>query len=84
MAEAKSIKENIIEHELVPAHEVLSPKDKKAVLEKYGIIKEQLPKILTSDPMIKQIRAKAGDVIKISRDSPTAGKALYYRLVVEK
>ncbi len=77
-------KVGIVEHELVPVHEVLSLKDKKSVLEKYGVAKEQLPKIKVSDAAVKQIKAKAGDIVKIVRDSLTAGKSEYYRVVVEE
>jgi DNA-directed RNA polymerase subunit H len=42
-----------------------------------------LPKIKTSDVVVKQIDAKPGDVIKIIRKSLTAGKAVSYRLVIE-
>ena len=75
---------DMLKHELVPHHDILSPKDKKEVLEKFNVTKEQLPKIMVSDPVIKQIKAKAGDVIKITRDSPTAGKSVYYRVAVEE
>ena len=74
-------KEKIV-HVLVPEHRILSEEEKKALLDKYKISLNQLPMILSSDPMVKQIGAKVGDVIEIKRKSPTAGEALYYRLVV--
>lgn len=80
----KKKKVNILEHELVPEHEVLSPSDTKAVLKKFGIKKEQLPTIYQKDSVIKKIKAKVGDVIKITRKSETAGKTTYYRQVVEE
>ena len=43
-----------------------------------------MPKILTTDAVVKAIGAKAGDVIKIERESPVAGKTIFYRLVVKK
>ena len=69
-------------HALVPKHEVLSAADKKAVLERYTISTEQLPKIKADDPQAKALAAKAGDVLKITRASPTAGETIYYRVVV--
>ncbi len=74
---------NITQHELVPDHTILSEKEKKEVLEKYDIEANQLPKILTTDPVSISIGAKAEDVIKIIRKSPTAKEAVAYRLVVE-
>jgi len=74
---------NVLDHELVPKHEILHKDEKKAVLEKFGIPKDRLPFIMESDPVIKAIKAKAGDVIKISRKSPTAGDSVYYRVVVK-
>ena len=73
---------SILEHFLVPKHRVLSPEEAKHVLEKYRVQPHQLPYILVSDPVVKAIGAKPGDIIEIIRDSPTAGKAVYYRLVV--
>ena len=40
--------------------------------------------ILGSDPVIKKIEAKPGDVLRITRKSQTAGETVYYRLVTEK
>lgn len=70
-------------NELVPKHEILSEEEKQKLLERLNISLKQLPKILVSDPCVKALGAKPGDVIKITRNSPTAGKYYYYRVVVE-
>lgn len=75
---------DILKHKLVPKHEILSKEEKEEVLRKFSINKNQLPRILISDPVVKKIKAKVGDVIKITRNSQTACKSIYYRVVVEK
>ena len=75
---------NVLKHKLVPKHEILSEEEKKKLLEKYNISEKQLPKILKKDPVVKALGAKEGDVIKITRESPVAGKVVYYRLVVKE
>ena len=75
---------NILNHELVPEHIILKENEIKEVLEKFKIKPENLPKILLSDPAVKAINAKEGDILKIVRKSKTAGVSLYYRIVVKK
>jgi len=77
-----SEKFNILSHKLVPEHKVLSEKEKEELLKRYGITLRQLPRILASDPVVKELGAKPGDVIRIRRKSPTAGESIYYRVVV--
>ena len=74
---------DITKHELVPKHELLNEKEKEQLLKQYGITLKQLPRILQTDPMVKVLNAKVGDVIKITRKSETAGDAFYYRVVVK-
>ena len=73
---------NILEHELVPKHEVLSKEEKEEVLDTFKVTLNELPKMLSSDSVLEHIKAKAGDVIRITRNSPTAGESVYYRVVV--
>jgi len=75
---------SILEHFLVPKHRILSPEEAQKVLEKYRVKPQQLPYISASDPVVKAIGAKPGDILEIIRDSETAGKAVYYRIVVEE
>ncbi len=74
---------NLFDHELVPKHEILLPDEREKVLAKYRVHPYQLPRIRTSDPAVKAIGAKAGDIVKIIRDSATAGEYVAYRYVVE-
>jgi len=78
------MKFNILKHTLVPHHEILSAEDAEKLLKVYKIKKEDLPQILVTDPVVKAIGAKEGDIIKIVRRSPTAGTSVAYRLVVRK
>ncbi len=75
---------DIKKHVLVPKHIKLSETEKTKLLEKYDISTKQLPKILKIDPAIKELNAKQGDVIKIIRQSPTAGETVFYREVVNE
>lgn len=74
---------NLFDHELVPKHEILPPDEREKLLAKYRVHPYQLPRIRTSDPTVTAIGAKAGDVVRIIRDSATAGKYVAYRYVVE-
>lgn len=63
-------------------HEILDDNEVALVLDNFGIVKDQLPKIKESDPVVKAISAKRGNVLKISRRSQTASESIYYRLVI--
>jgi DNA-directed RNA polymerase subunit H len=75
---------DILKHELVPEHTILNENEKKELFEKMNITERNLPKILTNDPVVKEIEAKEGDVLKIVRKSSTAGISVYYRVVAKK
>ena len=73
---------NITEHTYVPKHLLLSTEEKKELKKRYKITENQLPKILSTDPVAKYLGLKRGDVVKIIRDSETAGKYVTYRITV--
>jgi len=77
------LKKRILEHNYVPTHVKLSEEEAKRVLERYNIIPQQLPKILSTDPIVQIIGANPGDIIMIIRKSPTGGVSIAYRYVVQ-
>ena len=85
MAKSKEAQQhfNIMRHELVPEHTIISEEEKKQIFKKYNITPDQLPQIMNTDPVSNSIGAKPGQIIKIIRKSHTAGEAVIYRLVVE-
>ena len=74
---------DISKHKMVPKHTILKDKEKEELLRNYKITLNHLPRMITADPMVKKLDAKVGDVIKIERGSITAGKSVYYRVVVK-
>lgn len=73
---------DISKHNLVPKHELLTEKQKNTLLEELHVVEQKLPKIIKDDPAIAHLDIKAGDVIKITRDSRSAGVSIYYRVVI--
>jgi DNA-directed RNA polymerase subunit H len=69
-------------HVLVPIHEIVPEEEAEEIIKKFGGKKEKFPQILLSDPVIEELKAKKGDLIRIIRETPTAGKSIYYRVVV--
>ncbi len=69
-------------HEIVPEHRLLSEEEIEKTMASLGIKKEQLPKLSREDPIAKELDAKQGDVVEITRMSVTTGYALVYRHVV--
>ena len=75
-------KVDITKHSFVPKHIKLTEEEVQELLTQYNISLKQLPNIKKSDPVIKELNAKPGDVIKIMRRSQTAGEYLFYRVVI--
>lgn len=85
----KTKKEDLIEetkvtdHKFVPKHEILPAEEKKSILAQYNATEEQFPFLFSNDPVVREIGAHPGDMVRISRISDTAGESFYYRFVVE-
>lgn len=75
---------DVRDHESVPKHEKMTEDEVEDLLETYDTKKEKLPQIERTDAALKQMDVEEGDVIHIERDSPTAGKTDYYRVVVDR
>lgn len=74
---------DIFDHVLVPKHEVLTAEERERLLAEYKVEAYRLPFIRASDPAVRAIGAKPGDVVRVVRDSATAGRYVAYRYVVE-
>ena len=74
---------NLFEHVMVPKHEIVADQERQEILQKYKVHPYQLPYINVSDPAVKAIGAKPGDIVKVIRESQTAGTYFAYRYVVE-
>ncbi len=80
---------NVLLHDLVPEHVILSEKEVKMVLKDLRVNADQLPKIRKDDPVLKTLEmagqeVKEGQIIKITRKSESAGVSVVYRMIVER
>ncbi|WP_214041258.1 DNA-directed RNA polymerase subunit H [Methanoculleus sp.] len=75
---------DVLNHEMVPDHQIMDEEEVADLLATYHISLEQLPKMYHDDPAVKAIGGDVGNVIRITRDSRTAGRAEAYRLVVKR
>ncbi|MEK6982529.1 MAG: DNA-directed RNA polymerase subunit RpoH/Rpb5 C-terminal domain-containing protein [Candidatus Micrarchaeota archaeon] len=78
-----SVELDILSHSLVPQMNVLSEKQKEEMLKHYNINDTQLPRILSTDPVVAVLNAKTGDIIHIKRKDVTASYDSY-RVVISK
>jgi DNA-directed RNA polymerase subunit H len=78
----KAHKFKVTDHELVPKHEIVPVEEAIKILKELGVRPEQLPYLKASDPVAREIGAKPGDLVRIIRKSPTAGRVVVYRYVM--
>jgi DNA-directed RNA polymerase I, II, and III subunit RPABC1 len=81
--QAASIINNPTKHILVPKHEKMSNEEVESMLQGNYAKKTQLPFIrFHEDPIARFLGLLPGDVVKITRPSPTAGECTLYRVCV--
>ena len=75
------MKIDIQDHLLVPTHEIMTEDE---IADEFSDVEydfKNLPKIRSNDPVVKAIDAKPGDILRITRESQTAGVFVTYRIV---
>jgi len=80
---------NVMLHDLVPEHILLTDKEAQKLMAELKITSDQLPKIRKDDPVIKILEMVHGPIdegrlIKITRRSDSAGISVVYRTVVDR
>lgn len=74
---------DIQKHMLVPKHEIMTDEEISNEFSNLDYSFKNLPKIKVDDPVAESIGAKPGDVLRITRESQTAGVFVTYRIVEE-
>ncbi|MCL2509958.1 MAG: DNA-directed RNA polymerase subunit H [Methanomassiliicoccaceae archaeon] len=85
---ADNISFNVLKHDLVPEHHLLSEAEAEKILSDMGMTCDQLPKIRNSDAGIRVLESihgpiAEGRVVRVVRNSETAQEFVAYRLVTK-
>ena len=81
MFDINTLQINILEHNLVPHHEIIRDVDEiQVILEKCNCELHEMPIISRNDSISKLLMCIPGDVCKINRISKTSGNYEYYRV----
>jgi DNA-directed RNA polymerase subunit H len=85
---ADNISFNVLKHDLVPEHHLLSETEAERLLSEMRMTCDQLPKIRNNDAGIRVLESihgpiAEGRVVKIVRKSETAQEFVAYRLVTK-
>jgi len=75
------LKIDIQDHMLVPKHEIMTEEEISNEFSEVDYDFKDLPKIKSTDPVVKTIGAEPGNVLRITRESQTAGVFVTYRIV---
>lgn len=77
----KNLQFNILNHDLVPPHRVLSEEEKDTIKKKYNITNDkQVPDISRFSPVSLAIGIRPGEMCEIIRPSKTAISSPFYRI----
>uniref|UniRef100_A0A6C0HTB5 RNA polymerase subunit H/Rpb5 C-terminal domain-containing protein n=1 Tax=viral metagenome TaxID=1070528 RepID=A0A6C0HTB5_9ZZZZ len=81
----KKLQYNVLEHILVPRHEIISKEEVEDVMKKFKMTNISLfPEISRFDAVATAIGMRPGEVCKIYRPSKTSIITHYYRLCINK
>ena len=72
---------DIQDHMLVPKHEIMTEEEISEEFSDVDYDFKDLPKIKANDPVVEAIGAEPGNVLRITRESQTAGVFVTYRIV---
>ncbi|MBQ2654324.1 MAG: DNA-directed RNA polymerase subunit H [Methanobrevibacter sp.] len=75
------MKIDIQDHMLVPKHEIMTEEEISEEFSDVDYEFKDLPKIRANDPVVEAIGAEPGNVLRITRESQTAGVFVTYRIV---
>ena len=75
------MKIDIQDHMLVPKHEIMTEEEISEEFSEVDYDFKDLPKIRANDPVVEAIGAEPGNVLRITRESQTAGVFVTYRIV---
>jgi len=71
---------NILEHQYVPKHIILTEDERKEMFKRYNILDvKNLPDISRFDPVAQAIGMRPGEICRIERPSKTSVISKYYR-----
>lgn len=73
---------DIFKSKLVPKSRILSDEETTALLDRFNISRQQLPRITAIDAVVRALKAKPGQVIEFNRTNKSAGLSKYYRIIV--
>jgi DNA-directed RNA polymerase subunit H (RpoH/RPB5) len=72
---------NILKHNLVPPHQLLSSDDAQKIRKQYNILKDKaFPAVSRFDPVSQVLGARPGQLFEIDRTSKTAISSKFYRI----
>lgn len=80
----KKVLQNVMDHVLSPAYEILTPDECTEVLKEYQLTRRQMQIMFDTDTVAQYLFLKKGRIVRITRNSEASGNAIGYRIVVHK